>query len=237
MDTYSYKRSIAVNLQILHRNDLPLGGFAGLKEHRLVVDEKVGGNNESWNGLGNFVYLADAHFVPKGETRLHSHKEIDVISIMVEGRVVHEGSLEHGKFLDTNQAQAQRAGGEGFEHNEINPDNEQNRMLQLWVLPETEGEPAAYKFYSLDHGKLTLVYGGTKSQDATLDSHTHIEVGILDQGQKISKAGVFMAYITRGAGELNGEKLMDGDLVRGQNLDFTATTDNVLLVVVSNEEL
>lgn len=226
-----------MNLQILHRNDLPLGGFAGLKEHRLVVDTTVGGNKESWNGLGNFVYLADAQFLPKGETRLHSHKEIDVISIMVEGRVVHEGSLEHGKSLETNQAQAQRAGGEGFEHNEINPDNEQNRMLQLWVLPEKSGEPAAYKFYALEQGKLTLVYGGTNKQDTTLDSHTYIEAGILDQGQKISKTGEFMAYITRGMGELNGEKLMDGDLVRGQNLEFTATTDNMLLVVVSSEAI
>lgn len=225
-----------MNLQILHRNDLPLGGFAGLKEHRLIVDKKVGGNNEAWDGIGNFVYLADAQFLPKGETRLHSHKEIDVISIMVEGRVVHEGSLEHGKAMHANQAQAQRAGGEGFEHNEINPDDQQNRMLQLWVLPETEGEAAEYKFYDLEHGRLRQIYGGTKRQNDTLDSHTIIKAGILNSGQKITIDGEFMAYITTGTGEFNTESVIDGDLVRGENLDFTATANNVLLFVVTIED-
>ncbi len=221
-----------MNLQILHRDDLPLGGFAGLKEHRLVVDKKIGGSKNTWDGLGHFVYLADARFLPKGETRLHPHKEIDVISIMIEGRIMHEGSLEHGKSMHANQAQAQRAGGEGFEHNEINPDNEQNRMLQLWVLPETQGESAEYKFYDLEHGKLTPIYGGSKTQNDTLDSHTIIKVGILNTGQKVSSDGGFIAYITRGSGELNAESIKDGDLVRGENLDFMATTDNVLLFVV-----
>lgn len=66
----------------------------------------------------------------------YSHKEIDVISIIVEGGINHEGSLKHGQSLGTDQAQAQRAGGEGFSHNEINPDNKKNRLIQLWVLPE-----------------------------------------------------------------------------------------------------
>lgn len=101
-----------MNLQILHRDDLPLGGFAGLKEHRLVKDRRIGGDGNAWNGLGNFVYLADARFLPKGETKMHPHKEIDVISVMVEGRIAHEGSLEHGQSLEANQVQAQRAGGE-----------------------------------------------------------------------------------------------------------------------------
>lgn len=44
--------------------------------------------------------------------------------------------------------QVQRDGGEGFNHNEINPDDSKNRMLQVWALPEIKGQPASYKFYS-----------------------------------------------------------------------------------------
>ena len=226
-----------MNFQILHRDDLSLDGFAGLKEHRLIVDKKIGGDTGIWNGLGRFVYLADAQFLPQGETRLHSHKEVDVISIMVDGRVVHEGSLEHGKSMNANQIQAQRAGGEGFEHNEINPDNVKNRMLQLWVLPESEGQAADYKFYDLELGKLKQVYGGSENQNNTLDSHTIIKAGLLNTGQKISVEGEFVAYITRGMGELNTEAIKDGDLVRGKSLDFMATTDNVLLLVVTTEDV
>jgi len=118
-------------MEILHRDELKRGGFAGLREYRLVTDTRLFGehsSNQSWNGIGNFVYLADARFLPKGETRLHSHKEIDVISVMVEGCIKHEGSLEHGQEMQSHHVQAQRAGGEGFSHNEINPDDTENRM-------------------------------------------------------------------------------------------------------------
>ena len=50
-------------MKILHRDDLTLGGFAGLREHRLVVSSKAFESKreaDSWEGLGNFVYLADA---------------------------------------------------------------------------------------------------------------------------------------------------------------------------------
>ncbi|MCK5828840.1 MAG: pirin family protein [Methylococcales bacterium] len=221
-----------MNIQIIQRNDLSLGGFACLKEHCLIVDKKIGENNETWDGIGHFVYWADAQFLPKGETGLHPHKEVDVISIMVEGCVIHEGSLEQGKSMHANQVQVQRVGGEGFEHNEINPDDKPNRMLQLWVLPETEGEAEKYKFYNLVNGKLMSIYGGNKTQNNTLDSHTIIEAGILNTGQKINSDGQFIACIIKGAGELNTESVIEGDLVRVENLDFMATTDDVLLFIV-----
>ena len=224
-----------MSVQILHRDDLPLGGFAGLIEHRLVRDGRIGGDDGTWDGLGNFVYLADARFLPKGQTNKHPHKEIDVISVVVEGRIIHEGSLEHGQSMKTDQAQAQRAGGEGFSHNEINPDDEKNRMIQLWVLPETPDEPAAYKLYDLRHGEMTRIYGGAKNQTETLDSHTIMEVGMLSADQEIRRKGEFLAYVTRGIGRLNGKDVKDGDLVRGDNLTFKAASD-VQIIVVTTEK-
>ncbi len=224
-----------MSIEILHRDDLPLGGFAGLVEHRLIRDERIGGKSDTWEGLGNFVYLADARFLPKGETHMHPHKEIDVISIVVEGRIIHEGSLEHGQSMNTNQAQVQRAGGEGFSHNETNPDDTQNRMLQLWALPETAGEKAGYKLYDLKQGKLTRIYGGPVSQDQTFDSHTIIEVGMLSDGQGVAKFGAFLAYVSRGSGLLNGQMVKDGDLVRGAELDFIAKED-VQITIISTED-
>lgn len=220
-----------MNTKILQRDTLPLDGFEGIKEHRLIVDRKIGGGSDTWDGLGNFVYLADARYNPKGESKMHSHKEIDVISVIVEGRVDHEGSMKHGQSLDTNQAQAQRAGGEGFSHNEINPDNSKNRMIQLWVLPEVEGEPASYKFYKLEEGKLTRIYGGKRNQDKTLYSQTIMEVGTFSAQQEISKSGDFLAYLTKGEGMLNDATIKDGDLVRGTDLTFTATTDAQIIII------
>jgi redox-sensitive bicupin YhaK (pirin superfamily) len=219
-------------MQRLKRDSLKRGGFAGLRETRLIVDNKIGGQSDTWDGLGNFIYLADARFAPKGQTGMHPHKELDVISIMLEGNIEHKGSMENGKAMQANQVQAQRAGGEGFVHNEINPDNVENRMLQLWVLPEKSGEPASYKFHELVKDKMVRVYGGKKSQNTTLDSQVIIEVGLISKSVNVSQEGEFIAYVTGGEAILNNVPVKDGDLIRDDNLDFTALSDQVHLTLV-----
>ncbi|MDG1859890.1 MAG: pirin family protein [Emcibacteraceae bacterium] len=226
-----------MGMEILKRDSLHLGGFAGLKEHRLVVDQKLGGRSDTWNGIGDFVYLADAIFKPHGETTLHPHREIDVISIMVEGNIAHEGSLQHGGSFGRDQVQVQRAGGEGFRHNEINPDDTENRMIQLWVLPEFSGEPASYKLYDLKRGKLTRIYGGPKESDDHMYSHTVMQVGLFDKGGQFQTNGESMIYITRGSGQIeNGSEISDGDLIKGSSLNFTATSNDVQIIVITTEE-
>jgi redox-sensitive bicupin YhaK (pirin superfamily) len=221
-------------MKILHRDSLPRGGFAGLKETRLVIDNKIGGDQNTWNGLGNFVYLADARFLPHGETHMHSHREIDVITVMLEGQITHEGSLENGQSMIANQVQVQRAGGEGFSHNEINPDQSENRLLQIWALPETTGEAAGYKFYDLKKNQLTKIYGGNKLQASTFDSHTIIEVGIFEENKTIKKDGKFLAYITNGEAIVNGIQVTDGDLIDGKDLTLLVLSDHIHLTLISH---
>ena len=236
-------------MQVLSRTSLPLGGFAGLTEHRLVTDRRVFGARKAPNifdGIGNFVYLADAQFNPRGETHMHPHKEIDVISIMMAGRVSHEGSLEHGQSLNAGEVQVQRAGGEGFSHNEINPDSTKNRMLQLWVLPEVAGQPAGYKHYQLPETGITRIYGGKDNgskghggqtaQSKTFASKTTIDVVRLTKGESIRFSEEILAYVSKGAAEFSDENnnfsAEDGDLIRSYKTDITATSA-VEIVVVS----
>jgi quercetin 2,3-dioxygenase len=220
-------------MDILHRDNLTEGGFAGLKEHRLVKGSEAFGpdanNDGSWPGLGNFVYLADAHFMPRGETRMHKHLEIDVISVMVDGNIAHQGSMGHGQDLHRNDVQVQRAGGEGFSHNEVNPDNHENRMIQMWVLPEQSGQPASYKVYQPDTGQLTHVYGGDNTQ--AFPAKTHIDVTLLEAGQEIDIQASFIAYLTYGTGIANGAMIQAGDLIRGESLEFEAKEAGQLIVI------
>ncbi len=221
-------------MKILQRDTLKRGGFAGLTETRLIQDKQIGGSDATWDGLGKFVYLADAKYLPFGETHMHPHKEIDVITILLEGRLKHEGSMEHGRSMVANQAQVQRAGGEGFEHNEINPDKSSTRLLQLWALPETPGEPASYKFYPTDKG-LVKIYGGTKHQHETFDSHTAIETGLMTKGESLSHNGEFLLYITNGQVEVSGKILNDGDLVRANQLALNVLSENVQVTLITLE--
>jgi len=221
-------------MNILHRDSVPEGGFAGLKEHRLIKDPVVFGssanNDGSWPGMDNFVYLADARFMPHGETKMHNHHELDVISVIVDGRIAHEGSLENGKDLVRNDIQVQRAGGEGFSHNEINPDDDWNRMIQLWVLPEQLGQPSAYKVYQPVTGELTRIYGGA-AQETDFPSNTIIDLALLTDGQRVEMDVPFIAYLTRGKGVANGEQIEAGDLIRGDRLTFEATAEVQLIIV------
>ena len=225
-------------MKIIKRNKLRRGGFAGLRETRLVMSPRVFRRQREAGtsaGIGRFVYLADASFLPHGDTRMHSHREIDVISIMVAGRIQHEGSLEHGQELEVDSVQVQRAGGEGFSHNEINPDASKNRMIQVWMMPESPGEPASYQVYQAEAGTRTRVYGGPADQDETISARTVVEIAHVDAGKSIKQPGRSVIYMTEGGGtgQSAGENevLTEGDLVETRDFSFKASKDSKLIFV------
>jgi len=225
-------------MKIIKRNNLRRGGFAGLRETRLVMSPRVFRRQREAGtsaGLGRFVYLADASFLPNGDTRMHSHREIDVISIMVTGRIHHEGSLKHGQELEADSVQVQRAGAEGFRHNEINPDASKNRMIQIWLMPESPGEPASYQFYRAKPETRTRVYGGPADQDKTIPARTIVEIAHVNAGKNIKQPGRSVIYMTEGegvgasAGE--NEALSEGDLIETRDFSYKASTDSKLIFV------
>ena len=222
-------------MEILTFDQLPQGGFAGLKERRFVTDQRVFGTPsqaKTMNGIGNFIYLADANFNPKGETGMHGHREVDVISVMVEGRVSHAGSLEHGQGLEAGYSQVQRAGAQGFEHNEINPDSTSNHMIQLWVMPDEAGEQAGYKMYPPVKGEVTHIYGGNKYQSKTFYSNTFISVANTFAKQTIKQDGPVMAYLSKGNGRVNGQRIEARTLIRSETgLSFEAETESQLILI------
>ena len=221
-------------MRIIRRNKLRRGGFAGLRETRMVMSPRVFRDQVeagTSSGIGRLVYLADASFLPHGDTRMHAHKEIDVISIMMAGRIKHEGSLEHGQEMHAGNIQVQRAGGEGFSHNEINPDDSKNRMIQIWVLPETPGEPAGYQMFEAAENGRTRIYGGPADQDETVSARTVIDIVHMKEGDKLEQAGRCIVYLTSGAGSSVDETLREGDLVETSNFGIKALADSKLIVI------
>ncbi|PCH62750.1 MAG: pilus assembly protein [SAR86 cluster bacterium] len=223
-------------MHILNYEELPQGGFAGLLERQFVTDERVFGpksNPLRFDGIGNFVYLADANFTPKGSTGMHGHKEIDVISVMVQGSIEHAGSLEHGQTLHAGMVQIQRAGGEGFRHDEINPDASENHMIQLWVLPDDAGEPAGYQVFTPQSGERLQVYGGSKSQTERFYSRTSIDVALLKQGKSLSHRGEVMVFLCSGEVLINGQKVAARTLVRADSIELEAVNDAQIILIYS----
>lgn len=222
-------------MEIIKREDQHLGGFAGLKEHRLVMDAQVFGRGESGplsKAIGNFVYLADATFQPLGDTKMHPHKEVDIITFMVKGRLHHEGSLGAGTMLMEHDIQIQRAGAKGLVHNEINPDEEWNRMLQLWVLPDQEGMATDYQVVKSKKGELTPVYGG---ENKTLKAKTQVKVAYFEDQMEVKQQGEFVAYMIQGAGLVNGQEVTEGDLIKGSEFKFIGQGEGQLFLVQYQE--
>lgn len=216
---------------IVRRDELRLGGFAGLKEHRLVTDRSIFGPHkepDTFDGIGSFVYMADARFNPHGETRMHPHREIDVISVMVEGKIQHEGTLQHGEIIHEGQVQVQRAGGEGFMHNEINPDDTTNRMIQLWFKPEVSGMKADYEVFDTDQ-QVTRVYGGSKG--SRFESKTIMEVIRLKKDEIFYLKGSFQLYVLTGELYYDDEIIQEGDLIEDFDLDMQAMSDTLCIVI------
>lgn len=221
-------------LKIVKRNILRRGGFAGLRETRLVMSPSIfRSRRESGTstGIGRFCYLADASFLPRGETRMHTHTDIDVISFMVKGRIKHEGSMENGQELHVDDIQVQRAGSEGFSHNEINPDDSKNRMIQIWMLPEQKDEPASYQMFQAKAGERIRVYGGPPEQNETFSARTVVDIACINAGEGISQSGRSLVYVVVGKGICNKEKIKEGDLVDSRDFNFKASTDCKLILV------
>lgn len=221
-------------MNIIRRNELHRGGFAGLRETRLVMNPSVFGRHRAPGtsaGIGRFVYLADARFLPHGDTRLHSHQDVDVISVMVEGRVKHEGSLESGQELPAGFVQVQRSGAQGFSHNEINPDDSKNRMLQLWLLPEESAKDASYQLLEIAGNGRTRIYGGTEDEPDTVTARTVVDIVALGEDEAVEQPGISLAYVVTGAGTGLGETLREGDLVESLDFSFHASTQSKLILV------
>lgn len=224
-------------MDILKYDELEQGGFAGLLEKRFVMDSKVFSRPQPGNhvnGMKNFVYLADANFNPYGETGMHPHREVDVISVMVDGEISHQGSLEHGSNLQSGQVQVQRAGGQGFTHNEINPNASINQMIQLWVLPDNKGELAGYKSYQPEQGgELTKIYGGNSGSADTFDSNTSIYVANAGPGQEFNFPGNAMMYLSKGQAEVNNNQLEARTLVRVDDGLAIKTSSAAQIIIIS----
>ena len=221
-------------MKIVKRNILRRGGFAGLRETRLVMSPSIFRSRReagTSTGIGRFCYLADASFLPQGETRMHTHTDIDVISVMVNGRIKHEGSMENGQELQVDDIQVQRAGSEGFSHNEINPDDSKNRMIQLWMLPESKEEPASYHMFQAKAGERTRVYGGPPDQDETFSARTVVDIAHVSTGESVSQSGRSLVYMVEGRGICQQEDLVEGDLVESRDFNFKASADSKLILV------
>lgn len=90
---------------------------------------------------------------------------------------------------------------------------------------------ASYKVYNPVKGELTRIYGGENNSGVDFPSKTKIDVALLSNGQQVEVDGPFLFYITRGKGTANNKPVQDGDLIRGNSINFEANEDTQIIVI------
>lgn len=73
----------------------------------------------------------------------HPHRDMEIISYVVNGSLTHQDSMGNKHTITRGQVQYMSAG-TGVFHSEHNMDDEELRMLQIWILPDRHGHTPHY---------------------------------------------------------------------------------------------
>ncbi|MEY4297183.1 MAG: hypothetical protein RLZZ423_362 [Cyanobacteriota bacterium] len=98
----------------------------------------------AWMGFGPLRVINDDRIAAGCGFGMHPHRDMEIITVMVEGELEHCDSLGHRQRLRAGEVQRMSAG-TGVVHSEINRTDQPCRLLQIWIEPERLGTPPVYE--------------------------------------------------------------------------------------------
>ncbi len=158
----------------------------------------------------------------------HGHRDMEIISYVLEGAVQHKDSMGTGSVIRPGDVQRMSAGN-GVMHSEFNPSNaEAAHFLQIWIMPAANGTKPSYeqKNFSADakRGRLTLV-GSTDGRDGSVVIHQDVALyaGLFDGAERavhaVQAGRRVYVHVARGTVDVNGEHLEAGDALKAESVD------------------
>ncbi len=171
-------------------------------------------------GFGPLRVINDDTVAPGRGFPPHSHRDMEIISYVLEGALEHKDSMGNGSVIRPGDVQRMSAG-MGITHSEYNAsDKTAVHFLQIWLLPWRTGLPSGYeqKYFGDEEKRRRLRL--VASPDGT-DGSVHIQqdarvfATLLERGETVTH--IFAngrkgwLHVARGSAEVNGMPLKAGD--------------------------
>jgi len=193
-------------------------------------------------GFRSLRVINEDRVIPGAGFPTHGHRDMDIISYVLEGTLEHKDSLGNGARIRPGEVQRMSAG-TGITHSEFNSSKtEPVHFLQIWIIPSQTGLPPSYeqKEFPLAErrGQLRLVAAPEGQGGAvTLHQDARLYIANLTPGQKVTHAvargrGVWL-QVARGIIGLNGTEMRESDGAAVENvptIEVEAETDSEVLL-------
>ena len=98
----------------------------------------------AWMGFGPLRVINDDTIAAGRGFGMHPHRDMEIVTVMVEGQLNHRDSMGHAEVLRAGEVQRMSAG-TGVVHSEINQGDQPCRLLQIWIEPSSSGIAPAYE--------------------------------------------------------------------------------------------
>jgi quercetin 2,3-dioxygenase len=193
-------------------------------------------------GFRSLRVINEDRVIPGAGFPTHGHRDMDIISYVLEGTLEHKDSLGNGARIRRGEVQRMSAG-TGITHSEFNPSKtEPLHFLQIWIIPDRAGLPPSYEqkeFPLADRrGKLALVAAPDGKDGAvTLHQDARLYIANLTSGEQVVHAaqpgrGLWL-QVARGIVALNGNEMREGDGASAEHeayVEIRADTDAEVLL-------
>jgi hypothetical protein len=171
-------------------------------------------------GFRSLRVINDDYVEPGRGFGSHSHRDMEIISLVLDGALEHKDSTGTSSVIRPGDVQRMSAG-TGITHSEWNHSKtEEVHFLQIWIVPEAAGLKPGYEQKTIPEetrrGRLVLL-ASRDGRDGSVVIHQDAAVfgARLDPARSVVHAPApgrhSWVHVARGAATLNGERLVAGD--------------------------
>ena len=199
-------------------------------------------------GFSTLRVINDDTVTPGGGFPTHGHRDMEIISIVLDGALAHKDSMGNGSTIVPGDVQRMSAGG-GVMHSEFNAsDDKPVRFLQIWITPGRRGIAPEYeqKHFSGEEKRARVVLMGSpdgREGSLTLNQDALLYGTIVESGQTLSHTlapdRAVYVHVIRGQLSVNGQSMTAGDGLGLRHTDalvLQATDESELLIFELEKE-